>query len=490
VNPETQALLSAVGAGAFVVGLLLGWLISRRTARRDLADATQIHLGAMTAQQTLFAETAKRLGETQEELQGMRQVLDQTREAAAAVREENAQFRTEIAHHQQAIPEKLALLQKAQEQLRTSFDSLAGATLRTTTDEFLKLADQKLGNIQKDALNEIGKRQQAFDDLIKPIRDSLVLVDQKIGESEKNRLHTAAAIATLLKEMHQQQERIRRETQNLVRALRAPAVRGRWGEVQLRRVVELAGMLEYCDFEEQPSLLNDGARQRPDLIVKMPGGRTIVIDAKVPLEAYLDGQEADDDGTRVQKMADHARQVREHMTKLGNKNYWDSVQPAPEFVIMFLPGEAFFQAALQHDPQLIDFGVRCRVFPASPLTLIALLQVVAQGWRQERFARSAEEIQALGKELYSRVAKMTEYMDTLRQRLDSTVRAFNETVGSYETRVLVTARRFKELGATSEGAIEPLQAIDTVPRILQSANLLGLPDEVIDGEAVEVKKNG
>lgn len=444
----------------------------------------------MTAQQTLFTETAKRLGETQEQLHELRQTFDTTRDGIAALREENAQLRTELAHHQQAIPEKLALLQKAQEQLRTSFDSLAGATLRTTTDEFLKLADQKLGNIQKDALSEIGKRQQAFDDLIKPIRDSLILVDQKIGESERNRVHTAATIATLLKDIHLQQERVRGETQNLVRALRTPSVRGRWGEMQLRRVVELAGMIEYCDFDEQPLLLADSGRQRPDLIVKMPGGRTIVVDAKVPLEAYLDAQEAHDDATRDHTMAHHGRQVRDHMTKLGSKAYWDSVQPAPEFVVMFLPAESFFQAALQHDPHLIDYGVRCRVFPASPLTLIALLQVVAQGWRQERLARNAEEIQALGQELYSRVAKMTEYMDTLRTRLDSTVRAFNETVGSYETRVLVTARKFKELGATSEGEIDPLQAIDAVPRILQSANLLGLPEDVIDGEAVEVKKNG
>lgn len=485
-----EANILAIGTTAFVLGALIGWIIARRASRRDLADAAHIHQGAISAQQTLFAETAKRLGETQEQLQDLRQTFDTTRDAIATVREENAQLRTEVAHHQQAIPEKMALLQKAQEQLRTSFDSLASATLRTTTDDFLKLADQKFGNIQKDALNEIGKRQQAFDDLIKPIRDSLVQVDQKIGESERNRLHTTATIATLLKEIHQQQERMRGETQHLVRALRTPSVRGRWGEMQLRRVVELAGMVEYCDFDEQPSLLNDGTRQRPDLIVKMPGGRTIVVDAKVPLEAYLDAQEAQDDTTREQMMAHHARQVREHMTKLGNKNYWDSVQPAPEFVVMFLPGEAFFQSALQHDPQLIDYGVRCRVFPASPLTLIALLQVVAQGWRHERFARNAEEIQALGKELYSRVAKMTEYMDTLRTRLDSTVRAFNETVGSYETRVLVTARKFKELGATAEGEIEPLQAIDSVPRILQSANLLGLPEEVIDGETVEVKKNG
>jgi DNA recombination protein RmuC len=480
----------AIASISFVIGALIAWVISHATARRDLADAGRTHQGAMTAQQTLFSETARRLGEVQEDLRFARQTLDEAREASAVWREDNAQLRTALAHHEQVVPEKLALLQKAQEQLRTSFESLAGTALRTTTDEFLKLADQKLGHIQKDAVQEMGKRQQAFDDLIKPIRDALVQVDQKIGEGERSRLHTAATIGTLLKDIHQQQERMRSETQNLVRALRAPSVRGRWGEMQLRRVVELAGMVDYCDFDEQPSLIGDAGRQRPDLIVKLPGGRTIIVDAKVPLEAYLDAQETQDEGTRAQKMADHARQVREHMTKLGAKNYWEQVQPSPEFVVMFLPGEAFFQSALQYDPQLIDFGVRCRVFPASPLTLIALLQVVAQGWRQERMARNAEEIQALGKELYSRVAKMTEYMDTLRTRLDSTVRAFNETVGSYETRVLVTARKFKELGATSDAEIDPLQAIDTVPRILQSANLLGLPEEVIDVETVEVKKNG
>jgi DNA recombination protein RmuC len=410
--------------------------------------------------------------------------------ASLTVREDNARLRAELAHQQQVVPEKVALLEKAELQLRQSFEALANAALRSSTEEFLKLADQKLGNVQKDALNELGRRQQAFDELVKPIRDTLTQVDQKLGESEKGRLENSATISTLLRDIHQQQERMRAETQNLVRALRTPSVRGRWGEMQLRRVVELAGMLDYCDFDEQPSLIGDEGRQRPDLIVKLPGGRTIVVDAKVPLEAYLDAQDAPEEAVRTQRMADHARQIREHMARLGAKSYWEQCQPSPEFAVMFLPGEAFFQAALQHDQQLIDFGVRARVFPASPLTLIALLQVVAQGWRQERLARNAEEVQALGKELYARVAKMTEYMDTLRTRLDSTVRAFNDTVGSYETRVLVTARKFKELGATSENEIEPLQAIDTIPRILQSANLLALPEDVIDGETVEVKKNG
>jgi DNA recombination protein RmuC len=376
-------------------------------------------------------------------------------------------------------------VERAHTQLKESFDALASATLRSATDEFLKLADQKLSNVQKDALSDIDKRQRAIDDLIRPIRDTLMQVDQKIGDAERGRVETGSAIRTLLNQLNQQQDRLRGETQNLVRALRTPSVRGRWGEMQLRRVVEIAGMLPYCDFDEQPSLLAEHGRQRPDLVVKLPGGRTIVVDAKVPLESYLEAQESQDDDVRRHRLANHARQVREHMTKLGSKSYWESVQPSPEFVVMFLPGESFFQSALQEDPALIDFGVRCQVFPASPITLIALLQVVAQGWRHERLARNADEIQSLGKELYSRVSKMTEYLDTLRTRLDSTVKAFNDTVGSYETRVLVTARKFKELGATSGTEIEPLQSIDTAPRILHSANLLGLPEDIIEAETVE-----
>jgi DNA recombination protein RmuC len=397
------------------------------------------------------------------------------------VRIDNARLRTELAHQQRLVPDQLAMLEAAQTQLKASFDAVAAAALRANTDEFLKLADQKLGNVQRDAIGEIGKRQQALDELMKPIRDALTQVDRKLGESDRGRIETT----TLLKELNQQQERLRGETQNLVRALRTPSIRGRWGEMQLRRVVELAGMLPYCDFEEQPSLLAEYGRQRPDLIVKLPGGRTIVVDAKVPLEAYLNAQEATDDHTRAARLLDHARQVREHMTKLGAKNYWEQVQPSPEFVVMFLPGESFFQSALQHDVELVDFGVGSRVFPASPITLIALLQVVAHGWRHERLAQNAEEIQSLGKELYARVSKMTEYLDTLRMRLDSTVKAFNDAVGSYETRVLVTARKFKELGATAEAEIDTLQTIDTAPRVLHSANLLGLPDEVIEAETVE-----
>jgi DNA recombination protein RmuC len=403
----------------------------------------------------------------------------------AGGREDNARLRTELAHQQQAVPQQLALLKSAEAEFKASFESLASATLRLSTEEFLKLADQKLGNTQRHALSEIERKQHALDELVAPIRDALSQVDRKLAESEQARIETSATLSTLMRHLGEGQEQLRGATQSLVRALRTPHVRGRWGEVQLRRVVEVAGMLPYCDFDEQPSLLGEFGRQRPDLIVKLPGGKTIVVDAKVPLEAYLDATDAQEETVRERRMIDHARQVREHMSKLGAKGYWEQVQPSPEFVVMFLPGEAFFQSALQHDAELIDFGVRTHVYPASPITLIALLQVVAQGWRHERLAKNAEEIQSLGKELYARISRMTDYLETLRARLDGTVKAFNDVVGSYETRVLVTARKFKDLGATPGNDIEPLQAVESPPRVLHTASLLGLPDDVVDGETVK-----
>jgi DNA recombination protein RmuC len=472
-------------SAALGLGLAVGWVLARSTGRRALEDAAAAHQTALTAQQAVFAQTTRQLEDAQEEVRQLRMELQDARSRLADLREDNARLDTELAHQRQVIPEQLALLLNAETQLKASFEALATTALRASTDEFLKLADQKLGNVQKDAIGAIDRRQQALDELITPIRDTLSQVDRKLADSEHGRVETSASLSALLRHLGQGQEQLRGATQNLVRALRTPSVRGRWGEIQLRRVVELAGMLPYCDFTEQPSLIAEYGRQRPDLVVKLPGAKTIVIDAKVPLEAYLDATDQQDDGVRERRMVDHARQVRDHMTKLGAKSYWEQVQPSPEFVVMFLPGEAFFQSALQYDPELIDFGVRCQVFPASPITLIALLQVVAHGWRHERLAQNAEEIQELGRELYSRVSKMTDYLDTLRTRLDGTVKAFNDAVGSYETRVLVTARRFKELGATSGTEIEPLQTVDTVPRVLHSANLLGLPEDVIDGETVQ-----
>lgn len=478
-------LIIAVAAISVIVGFAAGWLLSTASARRHLGDASEAHHTALVTQQTLFSETAKRLGETQLGLQRVREDLEVVRSENAKLREDNVRVRTELTYQQRTIPEKMALLDQAQGGMTNAFDALASAALRHSTEEFLKLAEQKLTNLQQSAMGDLAQRQQTFDELVKPIRESLAQVDRKLGDVEQNRVQTGASIGALLQELSQQHSRLRGETENLVRALRTPIVRGRWGEMQLRRVVELAGLLEQCDFEEQPTAFTETGRMRPDLIVRLPAGRTIVVDAKVPLEAYLAAIETADDTRRRERMRDHARQVREHVMKLGAKGYWEQFQPSPELVIMFLGAEAIYHAALQEDPELIEFGASRRVLLAGPMSLIGVLSAVAQGWRHERLTENAEEVRRLGKELYERVGKMTEHLDTLRMRLDSTVRAFNDTVGSYEGRVLVTARKFKELGATSGADIDPLQALDSVPRVLQSANLLGLPDDaVVDGEAV------
>jgi DNA recombination protein RmuC len=283
----------------------------------------------------------------------------------------------------------------------------------------------------------------------------------------------------MLKVVGHTQQQLQQETQNLVRALRSPGVRGQWGEVQLRKVVELAGMLEHCDFDEQPTIVTDSGRLRPDMTINLPGGRTIVVDAKTPLEAFLDAQAATEDGVRSGRLADHVRQVKEHITKLGAKTYWDALPSSPELVVLFLPAEAIYMAALERDSSLIDYGVKQNVLIASPLTLIALLRAAAFGWRQERLTLNAEEISRLGRALHESVATMAEHLEDLRKRMDGTFATFNRVVGSFESNVLVKARRFRELGAGSAKEIPAIDPLETVTRRLETPTQPGL----LDGEA-------
>ena len=372
---------------------------------------------------------------------------------------------------------------RQEQQLRDSFQALAGEALRSTTDEFLKLADQKIGNVHKEAAADLGKRQQALDALVSPIKDTLVQLGTTLQENNRHHTADSSKLQTLLEQVGLTQQKLRLETENLVRALRSPGVRGRWGEVQLKRVVELAGMLEHCDFDEQPMATSDAGRLRPDLTVKLPGGHTIVVDAKTPLEAFLDAQAATDPGVRSGKLADHVRQVRDHVTKLGAKGYWDQFASSPDFVVLFLPTDAIFLGALEQDAQLIEFGVRERVLIASPLTLIALLRAAALGWRQERLTINAEEISKLGRELYDRARTFADKFEAIGTRLDGAVKAYNEAVGSYDTRVMVSMRRFKELGAATGDDIPPLALVESSARPLQSASQQDLLDAtVIDAE--------
>jgi len=478
---DTVVLMSLLAG--FATGALAAWVLARGQFRRELTESIATHQATVSAAQALFHQTTRRLGEVQAELVRSRDDLERARAESATLREDLARTSAELAHQQQIVPQQLGVLEKAQTQLRESFAALAGSALKSSNEEFLKLAHERLSGLQKDAVSEISRKQQAFDELVSPIRDVLQQVDQKLGEVEKNRVETGAEISALLEAIGRSQVQLRAETTNLVRALRTPTVRGRWGEMQLRRVVEMAGMLEYCDFHEQTTTATEGGRIRPDLLVRLPGGRTVVVDAKAPLEAYLDAQDATDDHTREAKLADHSRQVRDHMTKLGAKGYWEQFQPSPEFVVMFLPGEAIFQAALQQDARLIDFGVGAQVFPASPLTLIALLRAVAHGWRQERLTRNAEQVSRLGKDLYDRVRHLTDRMETLRGRLDATVRAFNETVATYEGRVLVTARRFRDLGAATGEEIGLVGEVESTPRSPHGVARLFLAHASADGDA-------
>lgn len=400
--------------------------------------------------------------------------LTKARETLATQATELARLSERLAAEQRLAQEKLSLLEDARAKLADAFKALSAEALQSNNQSFLDLAKITLEKLQESAKGDLESRQKAVDELVRPLRESLEKVDGKLGELEKQRVSAYSALSEQLKSLVETHlPMLRAETANLVRALRQPTVRGRWGEIQLKRVVEMAGMVEHCDFVEQESRATEDGRLRPDLVVRLPGGKQIVVDSKAPVEAYLRAAEAGDDETRQRHLADHARQVRDHMVALGRKAYWEQFDPTPEFVVLFLPGEMFFSAALQQDPGLIEFGVNERVIPATPTTLIALLRAVAYGWRQEALARNAQEVADLGRQLYERIAKLAEHWANVGDKLGKAVDAYNSATSTLETRVLVSARRLRDLKAAPEGVeIEAIEPIELTPRVLQAAELL------------------
>ncbi len=455
LRAERTALLAERERDRHHAGELRGELAQRDGLLADLRRQLQGESGRRAAAETQAARVPR-----------LEEALAVARDEQAELQAALAEARTALDHEQRAHADKLALLDQAQARLADAFKALSAEALSANNRDFLTLAQAQFEKFGESAKGDLEKRGAAIDALVTPIREHLSKFGEAVQGIEQARVGAYVELKTQIAHLMEGQGQLRAETGNLVKALRSPSTRGRWGEIQLKRVVEMAGMLDHCDFHEQASVNGaDGNRLRPDLIVRLPGGKSIVVDAKAPLEAFLDATHAPDDETRQAQMARHARHIRDHMKALGEKRYWAQFDPAPEFVVLFLPGENFFSAALEQDPGLIEAGIDQSVIPATPTTLIALLRAVSYGWRQEALARNAQAISLLGRELHERLATMAEHMAKVGKGLGGAVNSYNAAVASLESRVMVTARRFKELKATAGDELPELPQLDQVPRL-------------------------
>jgi DNA recombination protein RmuC len=468
MNSLIPVLTLIAGAG---LGALVAWLAVRARALRAFDDGRSASTAELAALQERTAGKDRELLKLQETFAA--EVLDGDR-----LREENARMLAELEGERRAAHERNESFKRVTEALAEKFKALSRDALKDNNQEFLNLARATLERFQVTAKGDLDQRQQAIDQLVKPLKESLEKVDGKIEEMERIRAGAYSGLIEQVKTLASSHQQLQAETGNLVKALRTPHVRGRWGEIQLRRVVELAGMVQYCDFSEQETIANEDGRIRPDVIVRLPGNRTIVVDAKVPFEAFYESISTTDDAIRLERLKEHARLVRTHIVALSRKSYWESVQPTPEFVLLFLPGESFYSAALEQDPKLIEDGINQKVIIATPTTLIALLKAISYGWQQEQRAANADEVGKLGKELYDRLRIFLTHFSDIGKNLDRALESYNKGVGSLEARVLVTARKFKERNAITGEEIESLEPIDKLARPL-SLDEGGLFPEVV-----------
>jgi len=450
--------LAAILLAGLAIGTAAGWFFRSRAVGPDRALLEQLR--EESSRRATFEALASGIPDLQREIEARSLSLAQQQRTLLDVTREKEALAATIEAERKGFEEKLKLLEDAKKALADAFSALSSHALRSNSEEFLKLAQAS----------------------VTPIKEALAKFDLKIQSLEVAREGAYQGLVQQVGQLLDTGRELRSETSNLVQALRSPVIRGQWGEIQLRRVVEMAGMQNYCDFVEQETLKTESATLRPDLIVKLPAGKTIVVDAKAPVSSYLDAMAAADEGERKTKLQAFARLVRDRITELARKSYWDQFEDTPELVVMFLPGDHFYSAALQADPSLLEFGVEQRVLVATPVNLIGLLRAVAYGWRQEAIAMNAKEISELGAELYKRIADLGGHWIDLGRNLSRTVEAFNSAVGSLESRVLVSARRFRELGAASAALdIAPVEPVEKAPRSLKvldisTAALKAAPD--------------
>jgi len=395
-----------------------------------------------------------------------------------------ARLEAELDQTRRAAVEREASFDDVRRQLTDEFARLSSEALRQNADQFLVLADTRLGETRKAAEGDLAKSQEEISRLLTPIAEQLGKYDEGMQRLEVERQRAYTALTEQMRHLSASHDQLQRETRNLVTALRSPQTRGRWGELQLRRVVEMAGMLERCDFSEQVSSDGDSGRMRPDLVVHLPGGKNVAVDAKVPMQAFLDANEAEDESVRRAHLASHGRQMKAHVDALAKKEYWKRVEPSPEFVVAFIPGDPLLTAALEHEPGLMEYAVANHVLLATPTSLIALLRAVAYGWQQEALTENARQVQVLGAQLYERISVLGDHMAGVGRSLTGAVTAYNKVVGSLEGRVLVTARRFAEMGVVGVGERELAQPVpvDAAPRPLQATELVASALLTADGD--------
>ena len=478
--------------GIFIVGTIV-WFITRLQWHHvlDRADQELQRLDLMTSQVRQDLDREKdNVFALQQELTVERRtvgILEEKTNRLEKVELLNSQYQTHITqlqnkntellsaldYERQQAQEKLQMLETAQIRLSETFKSLSAEALSANNQNFLHLAKSTLERFQSSATQDLSQRQKSIAEMLNPMHQALLKFDGKVQDLEKQRVGAYEVLRQQVNDLVISQKELRHETSNLVKALRSPSVRGQWGEMQLKRVVEMAGMVSHCDFLEQVSAQTDVGRMRPDMVINLPGNKKVIVDAKAPLSAYLEALEAPDEVTRIEKLQEHARQVRTHVRALGQRAYWDQFDFTPEFVVLFLPGETFFSAALEQDPSLIEMGVKEKVILATPTTLIALLRAVAYGWRQEGIAENARHISDLGRDLYKRIGDLGTHVSRLGRHLGQAVESYNQTVGTLERRVLVTARKFKDLDSSAP-EIDEVSSLEHNPRIVQADELIGV----------------